>query len=72
MSGEGTDAGIIQQSIQSQRLDCFLIPKPTRSVKNRLTTPEGMFIKAASFGLYPRLRISVAEYVVTTPLETDS
>lgn len=63
---------MMQQIIQNQRFDCFLIPKPTSSVKNRLTTPDGIFISAACFGLYPRFRISVAEYVVTTPLDIDS
>jgi hypothetical protein len=41
-------------------------------VKKILTTPEGMFISAAFLGLYPRFRIRVAEYVVTTPDETES
>lgn len=37
-----------------------------------LTTPEGMFIRAALGPLYPRFRIRVEEYVVTTPLLTES
>ena len=44
-------AGAIQQRIQNQRLDCFRIPKPTRSVKKMLTSPDGMFIRAACLGL---------------------
>jgi len=37
-----------------------------------LTAPDGMFIRAARLGSYPRFLMSVAEYVVTTPLDEDS
>lgn len=37
-----------------------------------LTTPEGMFMRAARLGLYPRFLMRVDEYVVTTPLDTES
>ena len=65
-------AGMMQQIIQSQRFDRFRMPMPTKMVKKMLNTPEGIFIRAACLGLYPRLRIKVAEYVVTTPLDTES
>ena len=48
---EITYAGIIQMMIQSHRFDCLRMPDPTRSVKKMLTTPDGMFIKAACLGL---------------------
>jgi hypothetical protein len=48
------------------------MPYPTRRVKKMLTAPDGMFINAALFGSYPKFLIRVAEYVVTTPLETES
>lgn len=35
------------------------------------TIPDGMLRRAAVGGLYPKLRIKVAEYVVITPLEID-
>lgn len=70
--GKVTYAGMMQQIIQNHRCDCLRIPNPTRSVKKMLTTPDGIFINAACFGLYPRFRIKVAEYVVTTPLDTES
>lgn len=63
---------MMQRMIQAQRCERIRMPKPTRRVKKMLTTPDGMFIRAAFLGVYPRLRIRVAEYVVTTPLETDS
>jgi hypothetical protein len=42
-----TYPGIMQTIIHAQRWDCLRIPKPTRSVKKMLTTPDGVFIRAA-------------------------
>jgi hypothetical protein len=36
------------------------------------TAPDGMFIKADFSGVYPKFLIRVAEYVVTTPEDTES
>jgi hypothetical protein len=69
---QNTYAGMMQAMIKAQRWDCRRIPNPTNRVKKMLTAPEGVFIRAACFESYLRLRMRVAEYVVTTPLETDS
>jgi len=63
---------MMQAMMKAQRWDCRRMPKPTKSVKKMLTAPDGVFIRADCFGSYLRLRMRVAEYVVTTPLETDS
>ncbi|CRK22513.1 hypothetical protein BN1723_002936 [Verticillium longisporum] len=51
----------IQATIQAHRWDLIRMPKPTNKVKKMLTTPDGMFMRAAFLGVYPRFRISVAE-----------
>jgi hypothetical protein len=52
---------MMQAMIHAQRWDCRRIPIPTNRVKKMLTAPDGIFIKAASLGLYPRLPMRVAE-----------
>jgi hypothetical protein len=42
---------MMQAMIHAQRWDCFRIPIPTPRVKKMLTTPEGMFMRAAFLGL---------------------
>ena len=54
-------AGMMQTMIQAQRWERMRMPKPTIKVKKMETTPEGMFIKAARFGVYPKPRINVEE-----------
>lgn len=46
-------------------------PYPTISVLAIDTMPEGMLRRAAFGAVKPKFRISVAEYVVITPLEVE-
>lgn len=44
---------------------------PTANVKKILTMPEGVLRSAECGGVNPKPLIRVAEYVVTTPEDTD-
>ena len=63
--------GIQHPTNHAQRLEANRTPKPTINVLMIETTPDGVLRRAARGGLYPKWLIRVAEYVVTTPLETE-
>lgn len=71
MSAPPRAPGIARPAIQSHLLELLPTAIPERMVTAMLTSPEGMLSRAAVGGLYPKFLISVAEYVVMTPLEIE-
>lgn len=63
--------GMLHMDTQAHLWLEWRILNPTSNVKNILTIPLGMFRSAECLGLKPKLRMSVDEYVVTTPEDTD-